>query len=129
MTDQTTVTGTVKKVIGIYSQSVTTKHKHPVIGRADTLFDLLERWVASRYSWQPSEHLLYTYEDSDHGDFYTIVGTVDVFSEYADLLERRAPSGASGAYQRAVAKGIHEAVEDGDLLDLRHLRLLNGEGA
>ena len=121
----------MKKVIGIYSQSVTTRHKHPVIGRADTLFDLLERWVTPRYygtdSFRPSEHLLYTYEDSDHGDFYTIVETVDALSEYADLLERTAQSGASGAYQRAVAKGIHEAVEDGDLLDLRHLRHLRQE--
>jgi hypothetical protein len=102
----------VKKVIGIYSQTVTTKRKRPVIGRADTLFDLLEESRA----YHGDDAI--DYAESDHGDFHTLVDTAEGFLEYAALLARGATSGASGAYHRMVAKGIRLAVEDDDLLTI-----------
>ena len=98
----------MKKVIGIYSE--TCNRTGPVIGRADTLFDLLDESRA----YHGDDAIDYT--ESEHGDFHTLVDTVEGFLEYAALLARGATSGASGAYHRAVAKGIREAVEDDDLL-------------
>jgi len=100
----------VKKAIGIYWE--TCNRKRPVIGRADTLFDLLEESRA----YHGDDAI--DYAESDHGDFHTLVDTVDGLIDYAALLERGAQSGASGAYHRAVAKGIRLAVEDDDLLTI-----------
>lgn len=100
----------MKKVIGIYSE--TCDRKRPVIGRAGTLHDLLE---ASRAA-HGLDAIDYAGERSDHGDFSTVIDTVQGFLEYASLLESGVQPGASGEYDRAVAKGIREAVEDGDLL-------------
>ena len=61
-------------------------------------------------------HNAIDYTESWHGDFHTIVATVGGLIDYAVELEEGTPSGASGAYHRAVAKGIREAVEDDDLL-------------
>jgi hypothetical protein len=99
----------VRKVIGIYSE--TCNLKHPVIGRADVLFDLLDESRAD------NGNNAIDYAESGHGDFHTIVDTVDGLLDYAALLDKGAQSGASGAYHRAIAKGIREAVEDDDLLD------------
>ena len=104
----------MKKVIGIYWE--TCNRKRPVIGRADTLFDLLEESRA----YHGDDAI--DYAESDHGDFHTLVDTVDGLIDYAALLERGAQSGASGAYHRAVAKGIRLAVEDDDLLTVREPR-------
>ena len=113
----------MKKVIGIYSQTVTTKRKRPVIGRADTLFDLLEESRAAH----GLDAIDYAGEHSDHGDFTTLIDTVDGLLEYAALLElgSREPlrqvspqSAASSEYSRTVAKGIRLAVEDDDLLTI-----------
>jgi len=109
----------MKKVIGIYWE--TCNRKRPVIGRADTLFDLLEESRAAH----GLDTIDYAGERSDHGDFSTVIDTVDGLLEYAALLElgAREPlrqvspqSAASGEYSRAIAKGIRLAVEDGDLL-------------
>ena len=101
----------MKKVIGVYSE--TCNRKRPVIGRADTLFDLLEESRA----YHGDDALDYT--ESEHGAFHTIVDTVDGLLDYAALLEKGAQSGASGAYHRAIAKGVRLAVEDDDLLTIR----------
>jgi hypothetical protein len=106
----------MKKAIGIYSR--TCNRKRPVIGRADTLFDLLEESRAAH----GLDTIDYAGERSDHGDFSTVIDTVDGLLEYAALLERGAQPGASGAYHRAVAKGIRLAVEDDDLLTVREPR-------
>ena len=98
----------MKKVIGVYSE--TCNRKRPVIGRAGTLFDLLDESRA----YHGDDAIDYT--ESWHGDFHTLVDTVGGLIDYAVELEEGTPSGASGAYHRAVAKGIREAVEDDDLL-------------
>ena len=103
----------MKKVIGIYSE--TCNRKRPVIGRADTLFGLLEESRAAH----GLDAIDYAGEHSDHGDFTTLIDTVDGLLEYAALLGLGARPGASGADHRAIAKGVRLAVEDDDLLTIR----------
>ena len=100
----------MKKVIGIYSE--TCDRQRPVIGRAGTLHDLLEGSRAAH----GLDAIDYDGGHFDHGDFHTVLDTAQGLLEYAALLESGVQPGASGAYGRAVAKGIREAVEDGDLL-------------
>ena len=102
----------MKKAIGIYLESC--DRKRPVIGRADTLHDLLEE---SRMA-HGLDAIDYAGEHSDHGDFHTLVDTPQGLLEYAALMETwTGPHcSAARAYHRAVARGIREAVEDGDLL-------------
>ena len=106
----------MKKVIGIYSQAC--NRQRPVIGRAGRLFYLLKESRAVH----GFDAIDYAGEQSDHGDFTTVIDTVQGFLEYAALLESGVQPGASGEYDRAVAKGIREAVEEGDLLAIESPR-------
>ena len=106
----------MKKVIGIYSQAC--NRQRPVIGRAGRLFYLLQESRAVH----GLDAIDYAGEQSDHGDFTTVIDTVQGFLEYAALLESGVQPGASGEYDRAVAKGIREAVEEGDLLAIESPR-------
>ena len=106
----------MKKAIGIYSR--TCNRKRPVIGRADTLFDLLEESRAAH----GLDTIDYAGECSDHGDFSTVIDTVDGLLDYAALLEQGAQPGASGEYHRAIAKSVRSAVADDDLLTVREPR-------
>ena len=108
----------MRYVIGIYSENCNQRvhglrcRKRPVIWGADTLFGLLEN---SRVA-NGLDEIDYAGESSDHGDFSTVIDTVEGLMEYAAMLRRRAHPGAAGQYTRAVARGIREAVEVGDLL-------------
>lgn len=105
--------GQMKKVLGIYSQAC--NRKRPVIGRAGRLFYLLQESRAAH----GLDAIDYAGEHSDHGDFTTVIDTEQGFLEYAALLEagaQRAAGSPWSEYDRAVAKGIRNAVEDDDLL-------------